>query len=325
MFVLLQNSHKPNINSMEIIEKYALFWFLFFLLQSCGQEGEASFILADPHVNKLAIIGFLGNNEVPIIDISAIASFSDDGFDPNVTDALPVLWEGDIPVDTFRYQPCELGCYRRLQGAYLGDTLRLHDGADYSLVVSAPGYETAIVHFPVFNQVFSSEFSVYYQDTVHAARGVEGVVKLQYEIINDINFGYIDNIRKNVKFGITSSSGRLFNPQTFNVWRFLERSASGQPNPFFAGSVDSLLHGFWTSSSPEEFEQRILDSLLNDHLYAVHMTEEYAEAFTEYLNDTAREEPGGPFVDQQLLADNVENGYGYVVMVDMVGGRVMLR
>lgn len=310
---------------VDVFYKVFMLWLIVVLFQSCGQEEAGNFILPEPPVNELAIIGFLGNNEVPILDISAIASFSDDGFDPNITDASPVLLEGGIPIDTFRYQRCLSGCNRRLAGAYLGDILRLHDGADYSLVVSAPGYETAIVHFPVFNQVFSSDFSVYYQDTVHAARGVQGMVKLQYGIVNDINFGYIDNIRKNVKFGITSSRDRLYNPQTFNVWRFLESSASGRPNPFFAGSVDSLLHSFLTLSSPEEFEQEIIDSVLNNHFYAVHMTEEYAEAFTEYLNDTAREEPGGPFVDQQLLADNVENGYGYVVMVDMVGGRVVLR
>jgi hypothetical protein len=318
--------HQGNYNKeiiLNMLKKSFALWIVVLVVQSCGKEEAGNFILSEPPIDKLAIIGFLGNNEVPILDISAISSISEDGFDPNITNASPVLWEDGFPIDTFKYVRC-VACGRRLAGVYLGDTLRLLNGANYKLVVSAPSYENATVKFSEFRQIFSPNAEMYY-DTVHTPAGLGGTINIGYEIVNDINFGYIDFIQKNTKFGLTSDVSRFFSPQTFNVWSFFENNFFSRPNPFWAGSTDSLSRLLITSLSPQEFEQRLLDSSINHQLYAVHMTNEHAEAVAEYLNSTAREEPGGPFVDQQLLVDNVDNGYGYVVMVDMVGGRAVLR
>lgn len=283
-------------------------------LCTCCDVNSPDFIVAPARPNQMALLAMVYNRFSPILELSAVLPFGGEPERFSINNAEVVFYEDGVPIDTFELLLSENDFLNDASGFYAGDTVELRDGSVYHIEANAEGYESVVTEPIVFRAYFDNDYTDFNVE-------IGPVINDEVEVITSLVFKLVDPPTDGFFLRKPSRLDEFVLSEIINSIGVRSILRSYLPNSaqiFFPTLLDDDL------SYVEEinfFDVLNLNSnIAESSMHVTYISNQVEQELRPYSN-MERELIGGAYSQPQPLISNVNNGYGYWVLADVVGGR----
>lgn len=279
-----------------------IFLLVSFWLVGCVQK-DLEFTLPMIDNNKISVLAVLQNNSRFSLLISRAIPLNNDPLDYRVDNAIPVLYENGLPIDTLYFDVSGTEQENLIRnGFYItSDTIALIDGSTYHIEIFTPELMDA-KSLPVqYTRTLADNFTATQTETQVSGNLVDVDRKFWFEVEVEDQGDYVLS-----EFTLSQST----NPNADLLRRF----------PFQFNSNRDIFDSNLPVGTYEGGYSGIIDTLFNraddPTCFCMKFQNKDYLDFAEALGAVSRENIGGLDALPNELPSNIVNGFGFFAIID---------